>query len=70
MPAWDAEKLAAFIAAERALVSAQVRGWRTDTAWSAWQALKDHTGYGRLLVEEDFDGIAALAERLGDAAQP
>ena len=70
MPAWDAEKLMAFISAERALVSAQVRGWRTDTAWSAWQALKDHTGYGRLLVEEDFDGIAALAKHLGDAAQP
>ena len=64
MPSWDGDKLAAFVAAERALVSAQVRGWRTDSAWAAWQQLGQHTGYGQLLIDEDFAGIEALAGRL------
>src|SRR5690606_23336523 len=36
MPAWDQATLERFIAAERALVSAQVKGWRTQNAWAAW----------------------------------
>ena len=64
MPSWDGDKLAAFVAAERALISAQVRGWRTDSAWAAWQQLGQHTGYGQLLVDENFAGIEALAGRL------
>lgn len=36
MPQWSAGQLAASIRADQALVSAQVRGWRTDHPWAAW----------------------------------
>ena len=55
-----------FVAAERALVSAQVRGWRKGTAWDAWRSLAKHPDYGRLLVEGDFSGIEQLAAALGE----
>jgi len=64
MPGWDAAELDAFIAAERALVSAQVKGWRADSPWAAWQRLGENTAYGQLLVEGNFAGIEALANRL------
>ncbi len=64
MPQWDEAKLAAFIAAERALVAAQVKGWRTNNPWAAWKNLAENDQYGKLLVEEDFAGIEALAGRL------
>ena len=64
MPTWDAATLAAFVAAERALVSAQVRGWRTDHAWAAWRALSANPGYGEALVGRDFTKIASIAAAL------
>lgn len=66
MPGWDAETRSACIRAERALVSAQVRGWRTEQAWAAWKKIfgGQLTGYGRLLVEERFAEIEALAAEL------
>jgi creatinine amidohydrolase len=64
MPGWDADELAAFIAAERALVATQVKGWRTVSPWAAWQRLGENTAYGQLLVDGDYAGIEALAGRL------
>jgi len=66
MPTWDTDKRTAYVRAERALVTAQVRGWRTDHAWAAWRKISrgELTGYGRLLVAEQFDEIEALASQL------
>ena len=64
MPGWDAETLAAFIEAERALVSAQVRGWRETAAWHAWQNPEAMKIYGARLVEGDFDAIKEMAGEL------
>jgi creatinine amidohydrolase len=63
---WDAPTRDAFARAERALVDAQVRGWRTRHAWAAWQTLiqKQLTGYGELLVAQRFAEIEALAAEL------
>ena len=64
---WDSATLAAFIAAERAIVSAQVRAWReTGNGWKAWQGMVDSgmTEYGKLLVEGDFAAIAVAASKL------
>jgi len=59
-----ASTLESFIAAERALVSAQIKGWRTDSPWAAWKHIGENTGYGQLLVEENFAAIETLAARL------
>jgi creatinine amidohydrolase len=64
MPGWDAATLAAFVAAERALVSAQVRGWRRGNPWAAWQKLGDERGYGAALVAGDFAAIDKMAAAL------
>lgn len=64
MPTWGVDTLAAFIRAERALVSAQIKGWRTDSAWAAWQKLGENTGYGQMLVDGNFAGIEKLAMHL------
>jgi creatinine amidohydrolase len=64
MPGWDAATLAAFMAAERALVSAQVRGWRRGNPWAAWQKLGDERGYGAALVAGDFAAIDKMAAAL------
>lgn len=66
MPSWSDEKLSQFIAAERALVSAQVRGWRKDSHWAAWEKIRsgEEAGYGRLLASEDFERLHEWAERL------
>lgn len=64
MPGWNAATLAAFVAAERALVSAQVRGWRRGNPWSAWQKLGDERGYGAALVAGDFAAIDKMAAAL------
>ena len=66
MPHWTADTLAAFVRAERAIVTAQVRGWRLDHPWAAWRALfaGEHTEYGQLLVEERFPEIEAFAAQL------
>jgi creatinine amidohydrolase len=66
MPTWDSGKLRQFIAAERALVSAQVCGWRNETHWAAWSSIHSgsKTDYGQLLVNEDFERLEAWAEEL------
>jgi creatinine amidohydrolase len=64
MPTWDEATLDDFIAAERALVRAQVKGWRMDHAWAAWRKLSEHRSYGQWLVEGRFDQIRAMAAEL------
>lgn len=67
MPGWDAATRAAFIRAERAMVTAQVTAWRrTGNPWQAWRRLfaGELTGYGALLAAGDFAGIEALAGEL------
>jgi creatinine amidohydrolase len=66
MPTWNGATRDAFVRAERALVSAQVKGWRVTHPWAAWAALVNEnlTGYGALLTEERFSEIEALAARL------
>ncbi|MBT5875574.1 MAG: creatininase family protein [Candidatus Latescibacteria bacterium] len=64
MPEWDAAQRADFSEAERALVSAQVRGWRENDPWHAWrdpQAMRD---YGTSLVAAEFSAIKELASKL------
>jgi creatinine amidohydrolase len=66
MPHWSTDQLTACIRAERAIVSAQVRGWRTEHPWAAWRKIGGGqlTGYGRLLVEQRFAEIEMLAGQL------
>lgn len=66
MPTWDAVQRAAFVRAERSLVTAQVVGWRTVHAWAAWSALIQQglTQYGALLTSERFAEIEELASHL------
>jgi creatinine amidohydrolase len=65
MPTWDEATLEKFIRAERALVSAQVQGWRKQGPWTAWARLDEHRHYGEWLVARDFDRIIAMANQLG-----
>ena len=68
MPGWDSPTRAAFAKAERALVSAQVTGWRTEGPWAAWRPIasgeKDLIRYGEFLAEGRFSEIEAMAQRL------
>lgn len=66
MTTWSSTKLGQFIAAERSLVSAQVRGWRKEGPWAAWKEIGngEKTDYGKLLVSEDFEGLRKWAEEL------
>lgn len=66
MPQWSAAQVAASIRADRALVSAQIRGWRTEHPWAAWRKIGSGqvTDYGRLLVEARFAEIEELAGQL------
>lgn len=64
MPTWDASHLARFIAAERALVAAQVKGWRTQGPWRAWAKLSEHRHYGEWLVAGEFERIVEMARQL------
>jgi creatinine amidohydrolase len=67
MPHWKAEKLAAFVRAERAIVAAQVRQWRkTGNPWAAWRRIAsgEEFAYGEWLADERFAEIEALAQRL------
>ena len=67
MVAWDAGTRERFVRAERALVSAQVRGWRNDHAWAAWRRLfsGELVDYGACLVEQRFDEIERMGQRMG-----
>jgi creatinine amidohydrolase len=66
MPGWDAAKREAFGRAERALVAAQVKGWRAGNPWAAWGTLvrENLTQYGALLEAERFHEIEQMAARL------
>ena len=64
MPGWSAEARYAFIESERALVSAQVRGWRQAGPWHAWQNTDAMKIYGTRLVEGDFEAIEKMAGEL------
>jgi creatinine amidohydrolase len=66
MPAWDGGRIESFVAAERALVTAQVRGWGEREPWAAWVRTftGEFTGYGQMLAEERFADIRLMADRL------
>ena len=66
MPGWNDTKREAFARAERALVAAQVKGWRNIHPWSAWSSMIENqlTQYGALLAEERFDEIEKMAAQL------
>lgn len=66
MVGWDETTRAAFVRSERALVDAQVCGWRTQHAWAAWEALKAKglNHYGAYLVAQNFAAIEAIAQQL------
>lgn len=64
MPTWDDDQLDRFIAAERALVAAQTKGWRTQAPWAAWAKLAEHVHYGEWLVAREFEQIRSTAQDL------
>lgn len=64
MPTWNDATLDRFIAAERSLVAAQVKGWRTKEAWAAWAHLAEHRHYGEWLVAGEFERIVQMANQL------
>jgi creatinine amidohydrolase len=66
MPDWNGSTREAFLRAERALVSAQVRGWRNVHPWAAWGKVAEgqFTQYGELLADERFEEIVHLASQL------
>ena len=66
MVQWDEATREAYVRAERALIRAQVKGWRTQHAWAAWAHIgsRNLTQYGQFLAEERFAEIEALAEQL------
>src|SRR5690606_2491862 len=54
MVSWCDTSLDGFISAERAIISAQIKGWRTTkNAWAAWEKISrgEIVEYGQLLVE-------------------
>lgn len=72
MPSWTSADLAAFIRAERAILTAQAAAWRTTgEPWRAWREINsknpDMLVYGKLLAEKNFAGIEAFAARLWKA---
>ncbi|WP_428938051.1 creatininase family protein [Fontivita pretiosa] len=66
MPHWDASSRAAYVRAERAIIWAQVTGWRTQSPWFAWRKLASGplARYGELLIEMRFDQIERAASEL------
>ena len=67
MPDWSASTRDAFTKAERAIIDAQVRGWRqTGNEWQAWNTMRDKGlwHYGESLAAQDFAAIEALAAQL------
>ena len=65
-PGWDEATLDRYIAAERNMLSAQVKGWRTREPWAAWKRMfsGEITDYAELLASERFEEISALSRRL------
>lgn len=72
MPGWNEAKRDAFVRAERALIAAQVKGWRNTHPWAAWSSLiqKQLTQYGALLADERFEEIEKLASQLTNEGSP
>ncbi|HEY3340899.1 MAG TPA: creatininase family protein [Anaerolineae bacterium] len=66
MPKWDEQTRTAFVRAERALISAQVKGWRLQHPWAAWSKLfnGELTRYGAYLSAGKFDEIEQMAAHL------
>jgi hypothetical protein len=67
MPLWDGSTIEDFVQAERAMLNAQVKGWRStgsrNTAWKR-MAQGEHIGYGRMLARARFDELKSMAEKL------
>ncbi len=63
---WNDTTRVAFVRAERALISAQVKCWRIADPWAAWRKLitQGLTQYGRLLIERRFSEIEQMAEQM------
>ena len=64
---WDEPTRDAYVKAERAILTAQLKGWRRDQPWAAWVKMMvtgEETTYGELLVNERFADIESLAARL------
>ncbi len=64
MPRWTAAERAAFVRAERSILSAQVARWRNDGPWAAWRRIGDFAAYGDLLARQQFGQIEELAARV------
>jgi hypothetical protein len=67
MPQWDNATLHRFIDAEAALVNRQLELAASEKqVWAAWRNIGKgvFNDYGRLLVEQRFEDIAALAGKL------
>jgi creatinine amidohydrolase len=66
MVTWDEPTREAFVRAERALVSAQVKGWRLHDAWHAWRKMfsGELVNYGAYLADGRFDEIERMAAQL------
>jgi creatinine amidohydrolase len=68
MPNWDAATRAAYVRAERSLISAMVQGWRTRHPWQAWDRLwsGELNQYGAYLAAADFAAIERMAARMAE----
>ena len=66
MPTWDEKKLDSFVDAEAALVAKQISAPRgKGNIWTAWRNIgSTMREYGKLLSEERFDQVKALAAKL------
>jgi creatinine amidohydrolase len=69
MPGWNLATREAFVRSERALISVQLRGWRSSgNQWRAWRKMfsGEITNYGELLVQGRFSEIEKMASKLID----
>lgn len=67
MVTWDEKTRDAYVKAERAMLTAQVKGWRMAHPWAAWRKMMvtgEITNYSQLLVSERFADIEILAQKL------
>lgn len=66
MPGWGESTLDRYIAAERNILSVQVKGWRTRDPWAAWKRMfsGEITNYAELLAAERFEELSDLSRKL------
>jgi len=67
MPQWDAATRHRFVEAEAALVNRQLAlAAQEKVIWSAWRNIGNgvFNDYGRLLVDQQFEAIVQLTEKL------